>query len=184
MQANLIILLAILTLSACKNEDGLNPQEEATYLELGDSISNVMQKELLKNVKQAIQKQGIDYAVDFCNVKATPLTDSMSMIHKVKIQRLSDKNRNPNNAIHSKADQLAWDKISRDKKSFIEQESSENLFYYKPIVLALPTCLKCHGSNSDIAQSTQEMIDLKYPTDKAVGYKMGELRGMWKIQLK
>ncbi|GAA5221384.1 Tll0287-like domain-containing protein [Membranihabitans marinus] len=184
MTIRLLLLMSILSLMACKDNQTLTTQEEEQYLQLGDSISNIMQKELLKNVKQAIQQRGIDYAVDFCNVKAIPLTDSLSMFNNVKIQRLSDKNRNPNNAIHSQADKMAWEKLSTDKTDFIEVESSKDIFYYKPIILALPTCLKCHGSSSDIAGTTQEMIDLKYPADKAVGYTMGDLRGMWKIQLK
>jgi cytochrome c551/c552 len=48
----------------------------------------------------------------------------------------------------------------------------------------MPTCIKCHGGKTDITESTQKMIAQKYPNDKAIGYQMGDLRGMWKIKLK
>ncbi len=180
------LLLGIATLSACGNSSHrmISEEEKSSLVILGDSISTQMQNVLLQNVAGAMQKGGTDYAVEFCNVAAIPLTDSLSNNMKVYIQRLSDKNRNPVNAIQTKTDHLAWEKIKSEKTDFIEQDKNGSVYYYKPILMAMPTCVKCHGGKSDIAESTQNIISQKYPNDKAIGYEIGDLRGMWKIKLK
>lgn len=45
----------------------------------------------------------------------------------------------------------------------------------------MPTCLKCHGGAEDIAGGTRAVLAEKYPRDRATGYQLGDLRGMWKI---
>lgn len=153
-------------------------------MHLGDSIATIAQNELLKNVAGAIEKGGTEYAVEFCNTRAISLTDSIGDNFKMYIQRLSDKNRNPANAIQTQADSLAWKKIKSEKTAFIEQDKNGTIYYYKPISVAMISCIKCHGSKTDISESTRNMIAHKYPNDKATGYQMGDLRGMWKIKLK
>jgi len=57
-----------------------------------------------------------------------------------------------------------------------------HIVYYKPITIAMPSCLKCHGSSGkEIDTKTLEIIRKNYPEDQATGYKEGDLRGMWKI---
>lgn len=46
---------------------------------------------------------------------------------------------------------------------------------YKPLVTA-PVCLKCHGS--DLSPKLADALKSAYPNDKAVGFKVGELRGV------
>lgn len=180
------ILVAMFCLSACDNEQqkSVPEEEKAELMVLGDSIANELQNVLLQNVAKAIQKGGADYAVAFCNTEAMPLTDSVSASLGVYIQRLSDKNRNPKNALASQLDSMAWNKIKATKADFVEQVKNGEVYYYKPIAIKMPTCLKCHGDKKDIAESTQSIISQKYPLDKATGYSMGALRGMWKIKLK
>lgn len=185
MWKNSILLWFILLLLACNSNKGrvLSEAEKDILMHQGDSITVEMQRVLLEQVSAAMKKGGADYAVDFCNVQAMPLTDSMSAQMNVAIQRLSDKNRNPDNALKTSADSLAWAKIAAEKTAFIEQDNYGAVYYYKPIMAAMPACLKCHGGQDDIAESTQKIIALKYPKDKATGYVTGDLRGMWKIKM-
>ncbi len=182
-----IFTLTIIILSSCKDnhhqQKSLSEKEKGEWLSLGDSISMKAQNVLLQNVAAAIQKGGTDYAVDFCNINAVSITDSVADKLKVHIQRLSNKNRNTANAIETQMDSLAWQKIQLDKTPFVERSKAGDIFYYKPISIGMPTCVKCHGSKTDISESTQKIIAQKYPNDKATGYKMGDLRGMWKIKM-
>lgn len=97
---NFIIILLIF-LVGCNNSKELSLSEKEEYLTLGDSISNKAQMILLSNVGKQIQQNGTVGAVDFCNEKAIFLTDSLSD-KNIKIQRLSDKNRNSINVLQSK----------------------------------------------------------------------------------
>lgn len=177
--------LTLMVVISCSNkQQTISKEENAALMLLGDSISLEIQNVLLQNVAGAIQKGGTDYAVEFCNIQAMPLTDSIANNRKVYIQRLSDKNRNPDNGIQTEIDSMAWERMKLEKTNFTEQDKNGEVYYYKPIFIAMPTCLKCHGGDNDITESTKKIITKKYPSDKAIGYKIGDFRGMWKIKLK
>lgn len=161
------------------------------YLHKGDSITTAAQTALLANVAKAIKEQGIAGAVDFCSEKAIPLTDSVAAAFTAPIQRLSDKNRNPNNGLKTVSDSLAWQQMKElvadtlhNNKHFVAANNKE-IYYYKAITIGMPTCLSCHGDKQNtIEQTTLKTIQQKYPLDKATDYKLGDLRGMWKVKIK
>ena len=183
-------IISIVVLSCQTNNKTLTVSEQQDYLSKGDSIATQAQQVLMKNVSTAIQEKGVAGAVDFCNINAMPLTDSLSTLNAVNIQRISEKNRNPNNAIVSELDKSALEQIkimlkdtSISTKHLIVQESG-NVYYYKAIPLGMPTSISCHGNTTtDITPETLKVIQTKYPTDKATGYQLGELRGLWKIKM-
>ena len=179
----LFLISVIPILSACQNPKMLSDEEKTAYLKSGDSITTEMQAVLLQNVSAAIQKGGTEYAVDFCNLEAMTLTDSISKMHDVGIQRLTDKTRNPKNAIVEEMDQLAWERIKSEDQGFLQQDENGEVYFYKPIKIGMPACIRCHGKKSEISSTTLEMIQLKYPADRAVDYEQGDLRGMWKVKM-
>jgi hypothetical protein len=179
----LLFLIPVFILVACNSHTNSSNNNYQKKLSVADSIANIAQKTLIQNVSNAISKGGTDYALTFCNEKAIALTDSLSVSNNVHIYRLSNKNRNPNNAINSTTDSLAWVKMATNKSGFIETNNKNESFFYKPIVIAMPTCLQCHGKENEISKSTLKLISEKYPNDKAINYSTGELRGMWKIKI-
>jgi hypothetical protein len=48
---------------------------------------------------------------------------------------------------------------------------------YVPLVVE-KGCLKCHGPVEKIDPKVRETITKKYPDDKAIGFKEGDLRGV------
>ncbi|MFT3903833.1 MAG: DUF3365 domain-containing protein [Niabella sp.] len=185
-----VICPLIFLFSCGNNSSQTEAQEGQKYLQIGDSISMSAQTALLENVSAAIKTYGIAGAVDFCNERALPLTDSFLGNPVKTIQRLSDRNRNPVNAIQSSEDSAAWQELkilmqdSSAKKQLIVRQDNGDVLYYKAITIVMPTCLSCHGSkDSDISSKIWQAIADKHPLDKATDYQMGELRGMWKILL-
>lgn len=156
------------------------PQQTVDHKKLGDSLSIQAQQTLISNLLEAIQKGGVAYAVEFCNEKAMPLTEVLSAKYDVEIQRISAKNRNPKN-MASLFDKKILGLFSTDLKDTL-LSVSQGYVYYKPIKMGMPTCLQCHGQiDKDIEPATLRSIRKKYRFDKATGYKMGELRGAWKL---
>lgn len=178
----ILFLIPVILLAACNNNPTNNNNNQKKLAE-ADSMANIAQKVLLQNVSNAINKGGTDYALTFCNENAIALTDSLSISNHVNLFRLSIKNRNPNNAIKLTEYSLAWVKMAQNKTSFIQTNNKGETFFYKPIIMAMPTCLKCHGKENEISESTLKLITEKYPNDKAINYSTGELRGMWKIKI-
>lgn len=180
-------LAAILFIVSCnsrqqKTDESSKTIDTASYLQKGDSISAIVQKVLLTNVMQAMKSGGSGYAVSFCNEQAMPLTDSLAKAHNCLIQRVSDKYRNPTNKLTAQ-DQEVWTKIaSTATANTLSGSENGQVVFYKPIKIAMPACLTCHGTaGKEMDPKTFEIIKQKYPDDLATGYKEGDLRGMWKI---
>ena len=142
-------------------------------------------KVLGKNLMGTIQKKGTEAALEFCNVKAYPLTDSMAKKHHATIKRVSDLPRNPLN----KANTEELNKIKYFKKQIavnaaiepiVETKDGKNQFYYP--ITTNSMCLQCHGQpKTDIKENVLASIDKLYPKDLAKGYTVNELRGIWSI---
>jgi hypothetical protein len=52
--------------------------------------------------------------------------------------------------------------------------------YVEPIVIQ-PLCLTCHGS--DLASDVAARISELYPADRALGYEVGDLRGVFWVEI-
>lgn len=182
-----ISFLTILFLVSCntkqqKATETVKVIDSANLLQKGDSITTRVQKLLLANVMTAMKAGGPVNAVEFCNIHAMPLTDSLAGEYNCVIQRVSDKYRNPANKLsEADADILVKMSSSVPIKPVLASENGR-MVYYKPIKIAMPACLSCHGSaGKEIESKTLEIITQKYPNDRAIGYKEGDLRGLWKI---
>lgn len=142
-------------------------------------------KELGKNLMGTIQKKGTKEAVTFCNKRAYPITDSMAVAQNATIKRVSDKPRNPNNQASTKElDMIAQFKKSiannEEYKSITEVENGKVTFYAPIITNSM--CLQCHGTpRKTIQPEVFRAITSIYPQDKAIGYDVNEVRGIWSI---
>jgi len=56
--------------------------------------------------------------------------------------------------------------------------------FFAPIVINHALCLNCHGEpGKDISDANLAIIRQHYPQDEATGFKLGDLRGAWRIDL-
>ena len=155
------------------------------YAERGLKYALATKAVLGKNLMGTIQKKGTLDAVAFCNIKAYPLTDSMAVAQNATIKRVSDKPRNQNNQANKK--ELAYIKaFKNDIENNIEPKPIVDLTDSKvQVYLPISTntmCLQCHGKpNSDIQNPVLLKLNNLYPQDKAIGYQINEVRGIWNI---
>lgn len=155
--------------------------------DIGLNFALETKKVLGQNLMQALQTQSAAYALEFCNTRAIPLTDSMAQHYQANIRRVSDKPRNPNNLAN--AEELKY--IQAFKKQVaagqepmpvVLEQNGIAQFYY-PITTNI-MCLQCHGKPAAIEPDIAQKIAKLYPTDKATGYSENEVRGIWSIQWK
>lgn len=156
------------------------------YLKIGKEVTNTAQATLLKHVGKAMKMGGPNAAVQYCNINALSITDSLSKAHNVAISRVAEKNRNENNLL-AQEDQTIWAHYKSGEQNVQMAdtviEMSGKKVYYRPIYIANPACLNCHGQEgSDILEGTIAKLNEYYPNDKARGYNLGDLRGMWKLE--
>lgn len=189
----LVSITLLLLVIACSPKQERESQEIAdfeypNYASLGDSISLIAQQTLVKALLQQIQSGGAVHAITFCSEKASVLTDSLFKIYDCGIRRVAKKNRNPENELNESEIQIFSEyemQLANKEKltpKVIHQENE--ILYYKPIILGMQQCLSCHGNLDTIEDGVKNILAEKYPNDKAIGFKEGDLRGMWKLIFK
>jgi hypothetical protein len=157
-----------------------------SYADIGMKYALSTKSQLGKNLMGAIQSKGIENAVTFCNVRAMPITDSMSTENNARIKRVSDKPRNPNNRANTVelAHILTFKNQLTNKehiKPIVEEEGDRVNFYFPITTNAM--CLQCHGTlEQELKLSTYDKIKALYPDDEAIGYEENQVRGIWSIE--
>jgi len=124
-------------------------------------------------------------AIDFCATKADELTKEVNskLPKNVKVRRTSLLTRNEANKPDALDKAIMQEIISDMNKTNIDVskplmvETPSGYRVYKPLFIK-PVCLKCHGSSKEVSAKVQKVISSKYPNDKAIGYKEGDLRGL------
>ncbi|MDN3689767.1 Tll0287-like domain-containing protein [Cyclobacterium jeungdonense] len=162
----------------------------AHAMKWGDEISQDAQATLIGALQKAIEERGVPGAIDFCQVEALPITDKVAEKHKVEIRRVSVKNRNPENQPNElektllDAYQYNVENDINSRSNIQKAEDGEVLLFTKAITIPGGLCLNCHGEpGKDISEATLEKINSLYPNDKAINFKVGDLRGMWSISI-
>lgn len=180
-----IALLCLLGLYACSS-DSQQEEDQPTvdYLQLGDSLSLTAQQTLLGHVSTQMSAGGPVQAVDYCNLHATGITDSLSNTAGVEISRISEKFRNPNNQPSATELKLLHTMEENNTEHTLVTSGSATT-YYKSIRTGMPTCLLCHGNpETEINSDALKILQERYPNDNATGYQIGDFRGAWKIVFK
>jgi hypothetical protein len=148
------------------------------YLRMGDSISLRAQSKLVTHLMSAINSGGYASAVKYCSLEAGNIMDTVST-EFFTVSRISDRNRNPNNAASASEKEL-FKSFERGTLDTLIVANDETI-YYKSIRIGMDVCLKCHGTAEEIDKYALERINKTYPNDKAIGYSNAELRGVWKV---
>lgn len=176
-----LILLSLLMSGYISHQEKNNPE----ILENGADISGKLVEAIMAKLNSEIQKNGVAGAINYCSIHAIPITDSISKKEHVEISRVSHKFRNPLNAANNR-------EIEMIEKYIFQRHEGEKLvpqvvtekgqkIYYSPIVLGSPMCLSCHGEYNNIDINVRNVLNKRYPYDKAVNFNFNEIRGMFKI---
>ncbi|MEX0996903.1 MAG: DUF3365 domain-containing protein [Flavobacteriaceae bacterium] len=152
--------------------------------EIGLEIALETKQLLGQNLMGAIQKEGTLHALEFCNIEAIPLTKQMEEKHSAVIKRVSDKNRNPNNAANEEEQYYisSFQKkidAGKDPQAVVLPRGDKTRFYYPIVTNSM--CLQCHGKPDKMDINVMKQIKLLYPNDLATGYEENEVRGIWSI---
>lgn len=195
------LLLPILMFSGCtKNPDQtstpistspavLSAEVQNAVIQRGRAIVAETFSLLSSNLQSAIRLGGISNALPFCSLAASPLTAGLAGKHGVTIHRVTHKPRNPAN--RADTTELAVLKHFEATLSgtnlpsaVLTNLTASTVTFFAPIVLQNELCLRCHGDPiREIAPENVAVIRQLYPDDEATGFKLGQLRGAWRIDI-
>ena len=144
-------------------------------------------KETAKQYKntliQGLQHNNLIKALKYCNKEVEQLV-SKDNEKGFAIKRVSLRPRNKNNYpnLYEKEILEKFNKLSLiDNKDLVLEHSdiikdeNNNKFVYVKAIRIKEVCLNCHGSN--INDDLKKEIQKLYPDDKAINYKLNDIRG-------
>ena len=163
---------------------------KAVALERGQAIARQAFSVLSSNLTNAIAAGGISNALPYCAVMAVPLTTSVAATNRVELRRVSHRPRNPKNKANAEemthiARGQAEVQKGRRPTPVVLDSGGDTVTFLAPIVLGHTVCLQCHGQpGEDIQPQNLALIRRLYPQDQATGFRLGDLRGMWRIEFR
>jgi hypothetical protein len=189
MQLVFSVFVNLLLIAACNNASKTSAWDATSYRERGLEIAGITQTTMSTQLKKALEESGVPNAVQYCNLAAYPIADSLSKIYNATIRRVTDKPRNPNSAMTAHEQEIfnQFQSQLTDKQQvapIVEQLQNGEVAFYAPIGIQT-LCTKCHGKLGEtLTPANYAVIQQLYPTDKAIGYVDGDLRGMWSITMR
>lgn len=146
---------------------------------------------LLKELQGGIDQGGPTNALGVCKLAAPALAADASAQSGWRVARTSHKLRNPTSAPDAFEEKVLADFLARLEKG----EKAVDLAYAAVVdtpdgkvfrmIKAIPTqelCLNCHGA--ELKPEVKAKLDELYPQDKATGFSVGQMRGVFTLSKK
>lgn len=181
----IILIFFVLIIGACN-------QQTISYKEISQrsEASKDLIKEfggLLKGKLQAAMKSGGPLkAMDVCNAQAPLIAKQLSEKSGWVIYRTSLKPRATKPGAWETTIMQSFEQRHGDGDKFkslfnqdIVEVNGKASFRFMQAIETKPVCLTCHGDNV-VAPIAEKIAEL-YPNDKAVGFKLGDIRGAFSV---
>jgi hypothetical protein len=182
------LLLIPLFFSACGKPTEVRKATPEETTEIARAAAQEAFQALSAELAKAMADGGPVSAIPVCSNKAGSIIQQVASKRKLEMIRLSDKPRNV--AQQAQGTDLEAIEAFRNAlknggvmKPQMESLADGSVVVRAPIVISAPLCLQCHGGESDIAPATRKAILGIYPADKATGYQLNDLRGIWRIKV-
>jgi hypothetical protein len=188
-----LLLPALLSITSCSGDmdtraaHTISKPDSAVVIQAGNEVIIDAFASISNALGTAMSRGGIPHAIEYCNLNAITLTDSVSREYDVEIRRASHKPRNPQNRANDEemASIEAFIQMINEGRELSPRliYGEDKVTYHSPLRLVAYTCLSCHGEKSDdIRDDDLMIIDRHYPQDEATGFELDELRGIWSVK--
>jgi hypothetical protein len=183
-----VSVCAVLLLFGTGNgEDTMAARKEAAR-----KTAQGFMQELVSALKKEMATGGPAGAVSVCSDLAPTIAGRISREAGWRITRVGTRVRNPLLGMPDAWEQrvlIDFEKRAAkgediDKMSYSEvvNEPSGKFFRYMKAVAVKAQCLVCHGTREEIAPQIRAILSERYPHDRAINYKVGDLRGAISIK--
>ena len=175
-----IVLFLLITSISNSESSEIN---KSVILNEAKNLLKETAKQYKNTLIQGLQYNNLIKALKYCNKEVEQLVSKDSE-KSFAIKRISLRPRNKNNHpnLYEKEILEKFNKLSLiDNKdlalehSDIIKDENNNKFVYVKAIRIKEVCLNCHGSN--INDDLKKEIQKLYPDDKAINYKLNDIRG-------
>ena len=144
---------------------------------------------LKKTMGMKMKEGGATKTAEFCSVSAEDLAKKVSkkLDKGVTVKRITNKPRNSKNMATKEQLEILKDIEAKMKqgnmpKMLVKKISDNHYQVYKPFKVG-DKCIVCHGTEQTRDENAYKIISSKYPNDKAIDYKTGDLRGAFLVNI-
>ena len=179
IQFFIVLFLLITSISNSESSE----TNKSVILNEAKNLLKETAKQYKNTLIQGLQHNNLIKALKYCNKEVEQLV-SKNNEKGFAIKRVSLRPRNKNNYpnLYEKEILEKFNKLSLiDNKdlalehSDIIKDENNNKFVYVKAIRIKEVCLNCHGSN--INDDLRKEIQKLYPDDKAINYKLNDIRG-------
>jgi len=177
-----IFIVMFLLITNISHSETIETNKSVILNEAKDLLKETS-KQYKNTLIQGLQHNNLIKALKYCNKEVKQLI-SKDNEKGFAIKRVSLRPRNKNNYpnLYEKEILEKFNKLSlKDNKKLVLEHSeiikdkNNNKFVYVKAIRIKEVCLNCHGSN--INDDLKKEIEKLYPDDKAINYKLNDIRG-------
>jgi len=163
---------------------------EAEALAAARQVAADLTGRLRELLSRELAAGGFADAVRVCAETAQQTTQGFAARAGHSVRRVSAKYRNAQDAPDAyeqkklaELEQLhARGQLPGEVSEVVSESGQPYLRYLKPITVA-PMCLNCHGPRETLAPEIRQILDERYPGDRATGYRAGDFRGAVSVRI-
>ncbi len=177
----------LVILAGCNGGPALPPDREAALAARSETLANNFQTELQAALKSALASGGPAAAIEVCAQTAPAIARRLSTESGAEVRRTALQPRNPDAKpdAFERETMTAWRAAPLDPagepmvRSAALSTDKGPAFRWMRAIPTQKMCLQCHGEA--IAPDVAAAISARYPDDKAMGFREGQLRGALSI---
>ena len=160
------------------------PPDYRPAIQRGDLVIITLQSAIMGELRDALAEGGPEHALQSCHLDAAGVALRIQQREGVRAGRTSARLRDPRNAPPVWAADIVArhsDSRFRDLDGFVV-DLGNRVGLLRPMV-EQPMCAACHGPADRIAPSLKTAIAARYPADRALEFRDGDVRGWFWVEL-
>jgi hypothetical protein len=160
------------------------PAELRPAISRADLVIVGMQDSVLRELTEALSRGGPGTAIAFCHLDATAIVQRLGRTDGIAAGRTSDRLRNPSNLPRPWAAPLVQANAGKQARSVegFAVDLGDKVGVLRPIA-ERALCAGCHGPAEALSPAVRSVLADRYPVDRAVGFKEGEIRGWFWVEM-
>jgi hypothetical protein len=162
---------------------GQAPAELKPAISRADLVIAAMQDAVLRELNDTLP-QGLAVAINSCHLDATTTIQRVGRFEGIAAGRTSDRLRSPTNAPKPWAVPFVKAHAGRSARGVdgFAVDLGEKVGVLRPIVHR-SQCAGCHGPAERLLPAVKAVLVDLYPTDRAIGFREGEIRGWFWVEV-
>tara|TARA_R110002049_G_scaffold182485_2_gene350367 strand:- start:107709 stop:108290 length:582 start_codon:yes stop_codon:yes gene_type:complete len=158
---------------------GTETQVPARHRAIATRAKDALFSQLSNRLMSAMQSDGPAAAIEVCRTEAKQISSSVGEEYCVEIGRTSFKLRSAENEPRDWVRPFVEDRTDTPRFVTLKDGQTGAVF---PIRMGVK-CLMCHGQDEDIIDEVKPALAKLYPSDRATGFRLDELRGWFWVEV-